>query len=227
VHYLGVDPAKVIVTPLGVDEQIKQSRPTQDAVDRVCAIYGVRRPYILTVGGLGPHKNLLGAVRALSVLHRVRETKELTLVIAGRDYGSRREIENAVASLSLNGSVAIAGYVTRDHLTALYAGALVYVSPSHYEGFGLTVLEAMAMGVPVVASRKGSLPEVAGHAALFVEPDDTRGLVESVGRVISEPPLRASLVAAGYRRSEEFSWKRTAELTRRCYYDAANVDQLN
>jgi glycosyltransferase involved in cell wall biosynthesis len=112
------------------------------------------------------------------------------------------------------------GYVPSEYLPALYAGALAYVSPSFFEGFGLTLLEAMAFGTPVVTSDRGSLPEVAGEAALFVNPDRPDQIADSVFQVATTPEIRKDLVDRGRQRVLEFSWERTARLTLEAYLEA-------
>jgi glycosyltransferase involved in cell wall biosynthesis len=223
VDYLGVAPGKVTVTPLALDSRLDPGKqPSLDETDRVCAKYTVERPYLLCVGGVGRHKNPLALVKALGILRGLAATKKLSLVITGNDYGSAGEIVSCATSAGLQAAVRLPGYVAREDLPALYAGALAYVTPSRFEGFGLTVLEAMAFSTPVVSSDRSSLPEVAGDAALLVDPDRPDLIADAVHRIASEPGLRQELVTRGKRRVADFSWDRTAKRTLEAYREATD-----
>jgi glycosyltransferase involved in cell wall biosynthesis len=113
--------------------------------------------------------------------------------------------------------VVFPGYVSTEDLPALYAGAACFVFPSLYEGFGLPVLEAMASGAPVVCSNASSLPEMAGDAALMVDPSNTAGFASAIERVLADGDLRSQLCARGLRRSAQFTWERTARQTMEVY----------
>ena len=113
--------------------------------------------------------------------------------------------------------IRLLGYVPEADLAALMNGALAFVYPSLYEGFGLPPLEAMACGTPVITSNRSSLPEVVGDAALLVDPERTRDLADAMGRVVDDAPLREELRERGLKRAQEFSWERTARLTAQVY----------
>jgi len=222
VHYLHIKPEKVVVTPLALDKNIENiGQPSRGEIDDVCSKYGIKRPYIISVGGVGKHKNPISLVRALSVLNRRLGITSLSLVITGNDYGAKRKIEAGAASLGIEKFVHLPGYVPREDLPALYSGAISYVSTSYFEGFGLTVLEAMACGTPVVTSDRASLPEVVGDAATIVDPDSTDQLVEAIYRLLLDEPLRDEMIRRGYRRVKNFSWGKTAKLTLETYREVA------
>ena len=136
-------------------------------------------------------------------------------MFAGPDRGLGDELRAEARTLGLNGRVEFAGHVSRDELAALYRGAAVLVFPSRYEGFGLPVLEAMASGTPVVATSSSSIPEVAGDAAILVEPD-VKALAAGIERALAE---RERLAGAGLERAARFSWAETARLTAAVYRD--------
>jgi glycosyltransferase involved in cell wall biosynthesis len=187
--HLGVDPAKVDVVPLGVA-----------APERV-----ERRPerMVLCVGAKRPHKNAIAVVEALA-------GTDLRLVVTG--YRSPYDDVLRERAAALGVALELPAWV--EDLDALYARAGVVVVPSLYEGFGLPVLEAMARAVPVVSSNRSSLPEVAGDAALLVDPEDRSALREAIERALAESDR---LGAAGRERAAQFTWERTARLTAEAY----------
>jgi glycosyltransferase involved in cell wall biosynthesis len=223
INYLRVSSHKVVVTPLALDLELPgiATESSEQQIGQTCRKHGIPQPYVLSVGGVGMHKNPIALLKALKVLRSRPRAGNLTLVIVGRDYGARAEIESRASSLGIRGSVHLPGYVPRQDLPALYAGSLVYVSPSYFEGFGLTVLEAMAFKCPVVVSNRTALPEVAGHAALIVDPDDTEGLADAILLAAFDPEYRTRMIEAGTRRIKDFSWDRAARLTLTAYEEAA------
>jgi len=222
VRYLRVPLEKVTVTPLALDRRLDTGmQPSADEIEGVCAKYEIRRPYLLDVGGVVRHKNPVSLVKALSILRERTATKELRLVFTGNDYGSTEEIRSYANSSGLEEAVRLPGYVAREDLPALYAGAFAYVTPSLFEGFGLTVLEAMAFCTPVVVSDRASLPEVAGDAALTVDPERSDLIADAIYRIATDPELRQDLINRGRRRVEEFSWERTARLTLEAYREVS------
>jgi len=176
------------------------------------ASMGIRVPYILAVGNLQPRKNLGGLIRAVASLKR-NNGKPFQLVIAGKAKWRDSDIFSEVRRLSLEEDVCFLGYVPDEVLTILYNNASVFAYPSLYEGFGLPVLEAMACGAPVVSSRCTSLPEVAGDAALMVDPTDRSGLADVLGEVLNDEVLQATLREKGLKQAARFSWAQTAGKT--------------
>ena len=174
-------------------------------------------PYVLAVGTLEPRKNLLrlvAAFRALATTH-----PDLHLVMAGGDGLDRPALDAAVAALDpgVRARVHLPGWVPGPERTALLRHAAVLAYPSLDEGFGLPLLEAMAVDTPVVAARAGAIPEVAGDAALLVDPDDADALAAALAEVLDDDARRAELVARGRRRRAEFSWEATAAGLRSLY----------
>jgi glycosyltransferase involved in cell wall biosynthesis len=226
VRYLGVSPEKVVVTPLALDRLLDVgNQPAAEEIKGICAKYRIRKPYLLHVGGVGKHKNPQVLVKALAILRERAGTEEMTLVITGNDYGPAEGIRSHAISYGLDGFVHLPGYVARQELPSLYAGAFAYVTPSMFEGFGLTVLEAMAFCTPVVISDRASLPEVAGHAALTADPERPDRIADAIYRIAVEPGLRQDLITRGKRRIKEFSWKRTAQLTLETYRQVADFQE--
>jgi glycosyltransferase involved in cell wall biosynthesis len=163
------------------------------------------------VGAKKRHKNQLRLVQALpSVRERVPGTQ---LVLAGASTSYEVELRAEADRLGVAGAVALPGFVEERDLEGLYAAASAFAFPSLNEGFGLPVLEAMGRGVPVVTSSTSALPEVAGDAALLVNPASVEEIADATARVLTDEALRDRLVAAGRRRVESFTWRATAEGT--------------
>jgi glycosyltransferase involved in cell wall biosynthesis len=185
---LGVD-SKVV--PGGVDERF---RPDADPEPARAAL-GLRRPYVLTVASHTARKNLSSLTATATRL----ETQGIELVAAGGDRPQFRE------QAEWGAGVRAVGRVPDPYLPGLYAGAEAFVLPSLYEGFGLTCLEAMACGVPVVAARAGALPETCGQGARYADPGDEAEMAEQVLAAIDDDALKA----AGPQRASRFTWDRT------------------
>jgi glycosyltransferase involved in cell wall biosynthesis len=179
------------------------------------------RPYVVAIGTREPRKNLSRLVEAFGLLHG--EHPELALVLVGPDGPDRANIDAAIERLprAAVGRVLITDWVSDRHRGQLLANAAVLAYPSLDEGFGFPLLEAMQLGVPVVAADAGAIPEVAGDAALLVSPRDTAGLAAALAAALGDTSLRARLVAAGNVRLDAFSWCRTATALSALYREAA------
>jgi glycosyltransferase involved in cell wall biosynthesis len=207
-----VNPDRVHVIPLGVDIDAFAPVP-RDVVEIVRDRFGVDQPYALFVGGIDPRKNLEALVRAFVTLEPGSQ-----LVIAGGAVRWNPEAEERfdamLASLdaSSRGRIVRTGYVSEADKVALMTGATLLAYPSLYEGFGFPVLEGFAAGVPVLTSNVSSLPEVAGDAALVVDPDP-QAIAAGLSQLFGDPDLRGVLAAAGLVRAAGFTWERTAQAT--------------
>jgi glycosyltransferase involved in cell wall biosynthesis len=218
VEAFGADPARVRVVAPGV--------PDLPAVTdaEVAATLGRLLPagsgrYCLAVGTAEPRKDLPGLVRAFGEV--AARHRDVALVLAGPPGWGEEALAAAVASSPARERIVRTGWVEEPDLAALLARATVLAYPSLYEGFGFPPLQAMRAGVPVVASRAGSLPEVLGDGALMVDPGDHGGLVEALDACLADDALRAGLVAAGAARSARFSWERCGAGLEELYRDAA------
>ena len=160
--------------------------------------------HILAVGTLQPRKNLL---RLLDAVRIVGARKRIQLRVIGPPGHAAEEIRARMGGTD----VELLGYVPEDQLLQEYRAADVFVYPSIYEGFGLPVVEAMASGTPVVTTTGGSLPEVAGDAALIVDPYDVDAIANAIARLIEDPSLRERLVERGLRRAAQYSWRSAAD----------------
>ncbi len=218
----GRQPEDITVTPLGVDARFSPADET--ALSEVRARYGLPDRYALYVGTNKPHKNLgvlVEAWRHLAGRHApvtsVPEEHSVSLVLAGpwdRRYDEPRRL---AGRLPPEARVRFLGPVPEGDLPALYGGAAVFAFPSHYEGFGLPPLEAMACGTPVVAADATSLPEVIGDAGMLVDPDDAAAWAKALARVLAEPELAADMRRRGLAQASRFSWDATARRTLAVY----------
>jgi glycosyltransferase involved in cell wall biosynthesis len=207
----GVGPDKITVVYPGYDKTIFQPVRDEETIEVVKARYGITDDYILFVGTLQPRKNLTSLIKAFSDLQL--PTSNLQLVIAGKKGWLYKEIFRQVEELGLEAKAVFTGYVPEGNLPALLSGARLFVFPSLYEGFGLPVLEAMACGTPVVCSKVSSLPEVAGDAAVLVDPLDVKGLAAAMERVLGDEELRSDLINRGFAQVRKFSWEKCARET--------------
>ncbi|MEM9137932.1 MAG: glycosyltransferase family 1 protein, partial [Cyanobacteria bacterium P01_F01_bin.42] len=161
------------------------------------------RPYVLAVSSLSPHKNFGAVVRALDHL---RDLPDLAVVIIG---GGNQQVF-AETNLADNSQVIRPGYVTDAQLKALYQNALGFIHASLYEGFGLTPLEAMTCGCPVIVSRAAAIPEVCGEAALYFDPQDPQDIARQVRQMVTDSSLRESLRHKAIAQAQKFSWRTCA-----------------
>jgi len=214
-HVLGIPDEKVHVIHEAADRIF---RPLSDEafLEEGRRRYGLTRPFILYVGTLEPRKNLGVLLRAFALL-RSEAKIEQDLVLVGRKGWCWEDVLRLVDDLSLNGQVTLTGHVPREDLPLLYNLADLFVYPSLYEGFGLPPLEAMACGLPVVASNTSCFPEILGGAALLVDPQDVNGLARSMYSLLRDPAARRTYSQKGLERAGSFSWVRAARETLEVY----------
>jgi glycosyltransferase involved in cell wall biosynthesis len=220
VRYLRADPAKIEVIYPGVDPGFR--RVTDAAwLDAMRSRYGIDREYVLCAGIYRPRKNHAGLLRAFRRL--LDSGCRAQLVIAGPMAEGEPVLRRLAAELGVAEHVVFTGFVDEACLCALYSAARVFASPSFYEGFGFTVLEAMACGTPVVCSSATSLPEVAGDAALYSDPHDPEHMASQLLRGFSDAALRSSLIERGRLNLQRFNWAETARQTLAVYYHALQM----
>jgi len=201
----GVPLERIAVIPLGVD--LQRFQPAAPLDPRQAS-----RPYLLHVGQAYPHKNLARLIRAFGAVASAQP--ELELVLTGKPHASETpRLQALVAELGLQRRVQFRPYVPSVALPGLMAGALAFVYPSLWEGFGLPVLEAMAAGTPVLTSLGSGTEEAAGDAALLVDPWDQGALTAALRDLITQPRLRDDLRQRGLERVRAYSWERTAHAT--------------
>jgi len=220
VRYLRADPERIDVIYPGVDPVFA---PVTDA-EQLAAVhsrFGIDREFVLCVGIYKPRKNHAGLLRAFQRL-LVRGI-QAQLVVAGPMADGEAVLRSLAAELGTAKHTVFTGFVSDAELRSLYSAARVCVCPSLYEGFGFTVLEAMACGAPVVCSRATSLPEVAGKAALYFDPHDPQEMASQLVRAFSDDALRASLIEQGRQNLQRFNWAETARQTLAVYHQALRL----
>jgi glycosyltransferase involved in cell wall biosynthesis len=209
---LRVSPAKVDVVPLGLGAG---PRVAPMPADTLRARLGAGdRPIVLCVAAKRPHKNLMRLVAALALIPAERRPM---LVLPGYTTTHQDELRRRAVGLGVEADVRLLGWVAADELEGLYAVAACFVFPSLNEGFGLPVLEAMARGLPVACSGRGSLAEVAGEAALRFDPESEPAIAAAIERLLEDPAEAERLRAAGLERVMQFSWAKTAAGTLASY----------
>lgn len=198
---------KIRVIQLGYDRDLFMPRHEPDVLKK----YGLLGlPYILAVGSANPRKNLLRLVRSFGLL----KNSSHYLVLAGlHESNAKKQMMDEATAVAVNDRIIFLDYVRDEDLPVLYSGATLFCYPSLYEGFGLPVLEAMACGTPVVASSTTSIPEVAGQAALLIDPLDCEEMSSAMDLVIGDMTHRDALRAAGLQQVKDFSWEKTASNT--------------
>ncbi|HUC95128.1 MAG TPA: glycosyltransferase family 1 protein [Candidatus Saccharimonadales bacterium] len=203
---------KIYVTPLAYDPIKFNLKISDEDVRRVRDKYSIVSDYVLYLGTLKPSKNIEGLVAAFSRLKNVDEG--LKLVLAGKKGWLYEPIFKKVKDLGLEDDVIFTDFVDEEDKPALIKGAKVFVLPSFWEGFGLDVLAAMACGVPVVVSKVGSLPEVAGDAGILVDPKSVESIAGGIKEVLLAPITKYnSMVGKGLAQAKKFSWEKTARET--------------
>jgi glycosyltransferase involved in cell wall biosynthesis len=215
VEFYGTPPEKITVLYGGVEPAFM---PVKDEAARK----GVRQrynipetPYILSIGTVQPRKNYARLIEAVAELGP--EHKDVHLVIAGGRGWLENPIYQAVKDFYLSDRVHFIGFARDEDLPALYSDAVCLAYPSLYEGFGFPVLEAMACGTPAVTSGVSSMPEVAGDAALLIDPYDVDALVDALRRLLTDEPLRSTLITRGFAQAARFTWDRSAHQLRDIY----------
>ncbi len=211
IKYYGFDPKRITVCYPGKDETVYRPIVDREKIKQINEKYKIDSPYIIFVSTLQPRKNLL---RLIEAFHKIEGLK---LVVVGKTSGSGRqgwmyeEILNKPRQLGIEEKIIFTGFVPDSELPYLINGALAYIQPSLYEGFGIPVVEAMACGVPVLISNNSSLPEAAGDAGLTFDPTSVTQIEQAIRTVATDRKLRDRLAKKSLQQARKFSWKKMAK----------------
>ena len=226
---LSIPDHRIEVVYNAIDERFLHGHATQADRELIAQRYLVNYPFILYAGAIRPHKNVVRIIEAFSALKNEllkepeedQQFRDLKLIIIGDDLSSHPRLRRTVVRSGVQNDVRFLGFVPIDVLRIFYDVAKVFVFPSLYEGFGLPPLEAMAHGTPVVTSNTSSLPEVAGNAALLVNPENVFEIRRGLQRVLLDPILRARMKQLGYEQAQRFSWTNSVSRILEIYREVA------
>jgi len=216
INYLKVPAEKIFVTPLAsqYNANFLSSLDLDKEVENIN--YNFSKPYLLFVSTIEPRKNINAIISAFNFLKQ-RYKVEHQLVLIGKKGWNYEPIFTAIQNSPCKDEIHHLDYLSNELVALFYSKADVFLYPSHYEGFGLPVLEAMKLGTPVITSNTSSIPEVTGNAAILIDPNDYMQLAEAILQVISDSQLRQNLINKGKIRADLFSWERTAKETLKAY----------
>lgn len=218
-HFLKVPKEKVVIVLEAVNSE--QFIPiSKEKVLPSLLNYGIQNPYLLFVSALWPYKNALGLVKAFHILVKKYNISHSLVIVGGGWESYKQEIIIEAKRSAIINRIIFPGHIDNKQINTIYSGADVFVYPSYYETFGLTVLEAMAAGIPVVASNRSSIPEIVGDAGLLVNPDNIEQMAEAIYHLISQKDLREKYIRKGLERAKLFTWEKTARETLDVYKEA-------
>jgi glycosyltransferase involved in cell wall biosynthesis len=214
---LDVPSGKITVIYNAIDERFHVA-PPEEEVERVRARYQLDEPFLLYAGNVKPHKNIERLIDAFALVH-ARGFTRAKLIVIGDEVSRYAGLRRKILRHKLHPHIRFLGFQPQETLAVMYRLATAFVFPSLYEGFGLPPVEAMASGTPVITSNVSSLPEVAGDAALLVDPYDPESIADGMARVLSDEALRADLSARGLARARSFSWEQSIRRVHGIYAD--------
>lgn len=218
------DPSRVFVIPLAASGSFSPCKDLK-LIREVKNKYGIPSgPYILSVGTLDPRKNTKHLIFSFQRIIEQEKIRDLNLVLVGAKSCFHEKLFAQLNSHGLEKRIILTGFVPDQDLTPLYSGALVFVYPSLYEGFGLPPLEAMQCGVPVITSNTSSLPEVVGDAGIMTDPNDSDAICHHILKIYRSPTLRQELANKSLEQAKKFSWEKCSGQTIDAYKKALNMN---
>lgn len=212
-NYTEIDGSRVFVTPLAANKDVFYMCSDSNKIKSIKSKYGIPDvPYVLSLGTLEPRKNIDTLIKSFAKVVQDQNLKDLYLVLVGTKGWKYEKIFDEISKAgSVKDKIIFTGYVDDKDLAALYSGALVFVYPSFYEGFGLPPLEAMQCGTPVITSNTSSLPEVVGDAGIMLDPKDADGLCQSLLEIYSKSYWREEMSLKSLEQSKRFTWDKCCQ----------------
>ena len=224
---LSLPDARIEVVYNAIDERFLRGHATAADRELIAQRYQVNYPFLLYAGAIRPHKNVVRIIEAFSALKselaKDGRFADLKLIIIGDDLSSHPRLRRTVVSGGVQNDVRFLGFVPIEVLRIFYDVAKIFVFPSLYEGFGLPPLEAMAHGTPVVTSNTSSLPEVAGNAALLVNPENVFEIRRALQRALLDIEVREGMKQRGYEQAQRFSWTSSVSRILEIYREVAGA----
>lgn len=224
VRYLGVPKEKIRVMHLGVDQSKFSNHQSRERIDAVREKYHIKERYYLYLGTIEPRKNIKRLLEAYGRLHD-KMSNAPQLVLAGGRGWLCDDIYETAKALDLGDDILFTGYVEEGEAPVLLAGAMAFLFPSLYEGFGIPPLEAMACGTPVLSADKASLPEVLGDAALLINPESVDEICMGMERLAVDGALRSELSRKGSERVKIYTWERSAHILKGIYEELVTLEE--
>jgi glycosyltransferase involved in cell wall biosynthesis len=203
----GIDGSKIVVAHCAVDTTKFMRTQLTEAVRKK---YKLPKNYLLYLGTIEPRKNIARLVRAYSKLP-INLKDKYPLVLAGGGGWNDSEIKDSIENARNSSNIIQTGYIDEKDIPALYSGAELFLYPSHFEGFGMQILEAMACGTPVLTANNSSLPEVGGDAAYYVDEKSEQSIIDGIQKLLDNPKLRMDMIKRGRQQIKKFSWKESAQ----------------
>ncbi|MFN4227336.1 MAG: glycosyltransferase family 4 protein [Candidatus Ratteibacteria bacterium] len=216
IKFLDVKPDKVEVIHVGLYDFFQNSY-SKSTIDEVKLKYGIKKRFILSVGTIEPKKN---HIRLLNAFVKIKEKiNDYQLIICGKPGWKAEEFYKRLSEIKdkIKRDIIVTNYIPLKDLSILYKYADIFVYPSLYEGFGSPILEAMRCGIPIITSNVSSMPEVAGDAALLINPEDEDDIANAILKLVENRELRENLVKKGFERVKLFTWENTAKQTLKVY----------
>lgn len=217
VKFMQVPEEKVTVVYNGVDIKIDERKSSEARRELLKNKFGIEKKYLLFVGTIQPRKNVMGIISAFDLLRGTSVFEDYQLAIAGKKGWDNDDVFKAIRQFGLTKKVIFTGYITSDDKALLMKNASLFVFPSFYEGFGLSILEAQKVGTPVITSDITSMPEIADNAALLVDPYSVEDISKAMKKALIDQVLRDGLIKRGYENVLRFSWEKCARETLAVY----------
>ena len=217
--FTGIKKEKIYVGYLAADEEFRQLSDRENKINTLKKKYHLPEKFVLSVGDVTWNKNLPRLLKAI-------EQSAIPLVMVGKTLVEKnydktnpwnKDLVEVQKLIQTNKKIITLGFIPTEDLITLYNAATVFIMPSLYEGFGLPVLEAMQSGCPVITTKEGSLPEIAGDAAVYVDAYDSENIAKGIHEVFENKKLQETLIKKGFDQAKKFTWKKTAEQTIAAY----------